>query len=106
MAPTTTDEKPAWSLVDHICRVCFGRVLEGPAGAGWEAGAHRYRCSNCALEAIARHATCICCCGEKIKGHGRNAERDAGVRCTRNPDPTPEFPSEIVAGQLEAARGQ
>lgn len=79
-----------WTLTDHICRACFGRVLRQPQGEG----VRRYRCSNCGLEATGRDESALCACGLRLKGG-----RDAGIRCERNPTPTPEFPSEIVAGQ-------
>lgn len=86
-----------WELTDHVCRVCFGRILGTDAtsdGVLLSGGHRRYRCSNCGLEGAARKSDCICACGMRLKsGH------DAGIRCERNPEPTPEFPSEIVATQ-------
>ena len=90
--PVGADGRELWSLTDHVCRVCFGRVL---ASATKTDGAHRYRCSNCGLEEAGRKPGVLCACGLKLKnGH------DAGIRCELNPEPTPEFPSEVVASQV------
>ena len=79
-----------WVITDHICRVCFGRVLMR------EAFDHKrtYRCSCCGIEADGRTEAAVCCCGIKLK-----TGVDAGIRCGPNTDKSPEFPSEIVATQ-------
>ena len=82
--------RDTWELTEHCCRVCFGRVLK--ATQATEVGVHRYRCSNCALEGLGRHERAICACGLKTK-----RGQDLGVRCIRNPEPTPEQPCEIIA---------
>lgn len=85
-----------WELADHVCRCCFGRILRSvetvPVG---DAHGHRWRCSNCGAEAASTVASSICSCGLRLKGG-----RDAGIRCERNAEPTPEFPSEVVASQV------
>lgn len=86
-------DRPLWAMTDHVCRSCFGRVLEAAEAAP---DGHRYRCSNCGLEATGRRPAALCTCGTKLK----NGRGDAGVRCERNPEPTPEFPSEIVSSQV------
>lgn len=81
-------QAPKWAITDHVCRVCFGRILRQPTGDG-----HRfYRCSNCGLQTTARLVSSLCCCGTAMRT-GRNI----GLRCVRNLDPRPECPSEIVA---------
>lgn len=55
-----------------------------------------YRCSNCGIEAEGRTEAAVCCCGIKLK-----TGVDAGIRCHPASDPSPEFPSEITASQLE-----
>jgi hypothetical protein len=94
-----------WELTDHACRVCFGRVLKGdmPADyAGPDAEhVHRWRCSNCAAQGISRLVSSVCACGMRLK-----SGRDAGIRCERNPAPTPEFPSEVTASQVLEAAGR
>jgi len=82
----------AWAITDHVCRSCFGRILAR------ETFDHRriYRCSNCGIEREGRTEAAVCCCGIKLKSGA-----DLGVRCQRNPDPRPEFPSEVVAAAVE-----
>lgn len=88
-------DQPLWELTEHCCRVCFGRILR-QAGAGQASHSHRYRCSNCGLQADGAKPAVLCSCGMKLKGG-----RGAGIlRCERNPDPRPEFPSEVVALQV------
>lgn len=84
-----------WTLTDHVCRVCFGRILRTSADENAPAGVHRYRCSNCGVEASARQVSSVCSCGLRLK-----SGKDAGIRCERNTEPTPEFPSEVVASQV------
>lgn len=91
-----SDEKPAgaeftWSLTDHVCRACLGRVLMRRSVDG----VRHYRCANCAIEQVGKSPSVLCCCGITF---GR-ARRDAGIRCVRNPKWTPECMSEIVAVQ-------
>lgn len=74
-----------WSLTDHVCRVCFGRVLERIDADG----ARVVRCANCGTQ-IAGPVRSLCCCGITT-GDGRLA----GLQCQRNPTPTPEQPSEV-----------
>jgi len=92
MAMSKQDE-PFYKITEHCCRVCFGRVLMR------ETFDHRrlYRCANCGVEREGRGETAICCCGIKLKGG-----RDAGIRCEVNAERTPEFPSEIIATQVDA----
>lgn len=85
-----------WELTDHVCSVCFGRVLMGRMPDDYAGDDHhrRWRCSNCGAESVNRLASSICACGIRLK-----SGRDAGVRCERNQAPTPEFVSEVVASQ-------
>ena len=90
--PTATDQLPAWRLTDHVCRVCFGRVLERwddtPDGK-----IQVVRCANCATELWHQPVTHLCCCGLKT-----SRGKDAGLRCRRNERPTPEQPAELAVG--------
>jgi hypothetical protein len=79
-----------WRLTDHVCRVCFGRVLErkhatpdGPITV--------VRCANCGTELIKARVQDLCCCGLKT-----STGKDAGFRCRRNEQPTPEQPAELA----------
>jgi hypothetical protein len=89
---TTTDELFAWRLTDHVCRVCFGRVLERQQTT--DAGAtHIVRCANCGTELHNVPMQALCCCGLKT-----STGKDAGLRCRRNATPTPEQPAELAVG--------
>lgn len=80
-----------WVIEDHCCRVCFGRVLMRETFDLRRI----YRCSNCGAEAEGKTAAAICACGIKLK-----TGVDAGIRCQVHAEPTPEFPSQVVAAQL------
>lgn len=79
----------AWVLENHVCAVCCGRVVSQKSDDG-----KIYRCSNCGHQGIGRVGA-VCCCGIKIRS------RNAGIRCMPNPEVTPEWPSEIVAKQVD-----
>lgn len=81
-----------WRMTDHICRACFGRVL---MREGFD-GQTVYRCSNCGVERDGVDERVICCCGLKLR-----TTVDAGIRCRVNENRSPEFPSEIVAVQVD-----
>lgn len=80
-----------WVLTDHVCRVCFSRVLMRETFDMKRV----YRCSGCGIEKQGDSEAAICACGMKLK-----TGVDAGIRCARNPAPTPEFPAEITAAML------
>lgn len=71
-----------WRITDHVCRVCFGRVLVWPQGT-------EARCADCG--ATAQSVRALCACGATLRTGG-----NAGLRCERNPDQRPECPAEIV----------
>jgi hypothetical protein len=79
-----------WRLEDHVCQVCFCRILSRKTDDG-----RLFRCSGCGLSVIAHAPSAICACGLKMK-----TGRDLGVRCVRNDAPSPEAPAEIVARQV------
>lgn len=80
-----------WVITDHICRVCFSRVLMRETFDRKRV----YRCAGCGAEAQGASEAAICCCGIKLK-----TGVDAGIRCERQASPTPEFPAEITASQV------
>lgn len=109
------DEPVTWRLTDHVCRVCFGRVLERRDADGRRI----VRCANCGSEvrndADGWRLACktdafgqehqqrlgstpgpvrvqdLCCCGLKT-----STGKLAGLKCVRNEAPTPEQPSEVM----------
>lgn len=99
-----TDAAPddGWALEQHICRACFGRLVSRAADApGWRV----YQCTNCGTQASAQAAASVCCCGTKLRkatasGRSGAALIDAGIRCMPNDNPTPDFPSLIIAAEV------
>lgn len=84
--PKHTAEPVTWRLTDHVCRVCFGRVLERFD----EDGQRIVRCANCGTE-VGGKVKNLCCCGLKTpKG------RDAGLRCGKNENRSPDQPAEVA----------
>lgn len=75
-----------WTITDHVCTSCFGRVLRSARGPVV------YRCSNCGAEASGlkglEHPP-ICACNIRI------GARVGAFRCERV-EPTPLCPSEVV----------
>lgn len=92
MPPDSPDQLPAWRLTDHVCRVCFGRVLERR-----DQGQRVVRCANCGTEVRDMPTAALCCCGLKT-----STGKDAGLRCRRNDGRTPEQPAELAVGFGEA----
>lgn len=80
----------SWDFTDHVCRQCLGRLM-------FDAKANKHRCSNCGEESGGNH-THLCCCGAKSLSGA-----DLGLRCVRNPEPTPCFPAEIMVTGLGGA---
>ncbi|ATI15689.1 hypothetical protein [Bordetella phage vB_BbrM_PHB04] len=81
-----------WKLTPHVCRACFGRVLMRETFDRRKV----FRCSNCGAEREGHDSRVICTCGLKLR-----TGIDAGVRCMVNADKSPEWPSEIVAEQVQ-----
>ena len=87
-----------WSITQHACRVCLGRVLMRKTFEGKKV----YRCACCGIEREAASPASICACGIRMRqGHG---PMDLGVRCLPNPDRTPENMAEIVAASVESPK--
>lgn len=87
--------KPLFQLLDHCCRICGGRLLQGEA-AGREA---LIRCAECGTSETTgkpRPYEVLCCCGVKLASGA-----DAGLRCRRAVKPTPEKPHEVVVKREE-----
>ena len=102
-----------FNVVDHICRRCLGRLGESTTSGA-------FVCMSCGAQAQTLTAACVC--GLTVGGlHERRArptvtragrlvitvvdtpitpDRDAGLRCVRNPHPGPTCPAEIVAAMV------
>jgi hypothetical protein len=87
----TADPGAAWTLTDHCCRVCFGRVLARTAADGRRV----VRCADCGASAEGGHDA-LCACGIAT------GAAKVRLQCQRQAAPTSEYPSEIVA--VEAAQ--
>lgn len=73
-----------WSLVDHACRFCAGRIVrQGPV----------YRCSCCGVKTHSRVED-ICGCGIRVS-LGKT-KKPSGYRCGQNPRISQRNPAEIV----------
>lgn len=91
--------EPDWTVVDHVCKRCFGRLVGRAAESG-----RFYRCTNCGatspddepptMRTGGRGHPTICACSIRFGG------RDAGIRCVVNTARGPDNPAEIVARQL------
>lgn len=85
-----------WTITDHVCRVCYGRVLTRTTEAGTEA-----RCACCGLShtvatdqrAVAHRS--ICACSTQPRGAGK-----VRMQCVPNPCRTPEVPVEIAVIEI------
>ena len=71
-----------FSLTDHACRVCLGRILERDG---------MFVCAICGAEAQGV-PDAICGCGLRA----RDVRKTGGFRCAPNPQPTPANPARVV----------
>lgn len=83
----------AYYFTDHACRVCFGRVM---CYVHFDRR-RTFRCSCCGVSAEGKSESVICGCGIRLK-----SGRDAGLRCVRNDERSPECPAEIVIKPAQA----
>ena len=87
------DESLGWRVTDHVCRVCFGRVLESMQS-------QRVRCADCGLDSEGS-ASAICCCGAKLA-----TGKDMGLRCKRNELITLDVPQQVSVEYVAVNRRQ
>lgn len=91
---TRTVPETDWSVEDHVCGLCLGRIL-GRAGIK----GREFMCADCgkrsegAVRTGGRIHPAMCACGTKY------GTRDAGVRCIVNLNVSPEVPQAIIASQ-------
>lgn len=93
MVAKVREPMQGWVITDHICRICFSRVLMREAFDRRKT----YRCAGCGAEATGANEAAVCCCGIKLK-----TGVDAGIRCQVSTERTPEFPAEVTAVQVSA----
>lgn len=84
-----------WSVVDHLCRICFGRLMIRRA----ESGKLVVKCAECDAAIEGSHLD-ICCCGVTLQS-GANA----GLRCMKNEARTPEQPQAIIVRHVPQEEG-
>jgi hypothetical protein len=82
-----------WEQIDHVCRVCLGRVGARRADTGTVV-----RCWSCGAESIGEPST-ICCCGIKRGKFDR-------IRCVRLERPIPGVAAEIVVTEVDESGGR
>lgn len=70
--------KTSWSVVDHACRFCGGRILEQDG---------LFSCPTCGANGTGR-VTLLCGCGVIA---GRRL-----FRCALNPSPSPVNPARVI----------
>lgn len=52
--------KQTWSIENHICHICKGRILRCVTGAGMQPGGNLFRCSCCGKESYSCERLCYC----------------------------------------------
>lgn len=100
LRPRLVCETDCWTVEDHVCRECLGRILSrpGPDGRVYQCAMCGYRGPDDAVSPVSRtggrqHPN-FCACSM------RYGPRDAGVRCEVNEAPTPAMPQQVVARQV------
>jgi hypothetical protein len=78
-APLIDDDRSGWTLVDHCCRFCLGRVAQKDV---------RFRCTGCGSSSTEKPDP-ICGCGLRVNGKRHH-------RCLVNDHRSPSYPAEIV----------
>ena len=88
--------RAGWTITDHVCQVCFGRILSRAIAVTEDNPdpGRTFRCADCGVEKVGASSAVVCMCGFKIAGR-----KNLGARCEPNSERTPEFPAEIIARQ-------
>lgn len=70
-----------WTIEDHICRHCGGRVLKSASGVGATGGGNPvFRCADCGKGGASMGPTVVCWCGFEFR---RNSFDTNPYRCER-----------------------
>lgn len=57
-----------WSLQDHLCRDCGGRILRCEKGAGPSPGGNPlWKCADCGRATTSMQASALCWCGFSMR---------------------------------------
>lgn len=91
MAEVDAEDVHGWTLVDHACRVCLGRVAE-------RGGV--FRCCDCGVRGVGGPSS-ICGCGIRV---AEGVHRRLPFACTPNPHQCAEAPAvvTIAFGEMPA----
>ncbi|MBT9100032.1 hypothetical protein [Methylovulum psychrotolerans] len=76
-----------YSLEQHVCRYCLGRILSAPLAAG----VREFKCANCGHSESGSEVKVLCVCGLSIKGKFL-------YQCVQNDQKSPVNNAEYVAG--------
>lgn len=77
----------SWELLDHVCRLCHGRLLLREDAEGQA----RVRCADCDTEVIGSVRD-LCVCGARTP----NGRYLLGLRCVVNPAHSAASPQRVV----------
>ncbi len=90
----TTKKVKRYELIDHICKICAGRIAVqvSPSvvtGGGWPV----YFCTSCEAECSGSGPDVLCWCGEQYASRIKKYE----YLCYRIPDISNALPEEVNA---------
>jgi len=85
----------AWTIENHACRECGGRLLSRPT----KSKTRVVQCSGCGISGASLRALCFC--GTKL-----HTGKDAGLRCRMDRQHTPGIGPEVVCVQGSSPRHQ
>lgn len=72
-------DRRTYTLLDHLCRACGGRVLQVATGGGATGGGNPiFMCADCEASSSAMSPDCICWCGYAHRGQ---PHRVTAFRC-------------------------
>lgn len=64
------DKKTWWSLEDHLCRACGGRILRCVSGGGATPGGNPiFKCADCGQSISGTGPAVLCWCGFSHRGN-------------------------------------
>lgn len=75
-----------YSIVDHVCKFCKGRLLSRPLALG----NFEFLCADCGHKESGVHVEAACMCGFRIKGKKIYA-------CVLNENKSATYPFQVIA---------
>lgn len=85
-------ESKSWELIDHMCRLCYGRLLRRNDGQGRQV----IHCAECDAE-VSGQVEHLCVCGARTP----NGRYLLGLRCGVNPEQSAASPMRMVVVQCQ-----